>query len=671
MKRKILIPLLFSLVITVLIILVIPLDFNKYQIEQSGRISHLDVESIAFADLNGDGIDDFIECGGTINKVRRQGCACRFMDESSIKGTIDQINVPNLIYGSGQAVTSDFDKDGIAEIWLASAEDDQLYIYGFEGDQLGSYKYRIRLDSIYPQGNKYVAGFSLHQSHDINDDGFDELFFYISNRFPIYPRRVYRVDIKNDDIVRSPRASAGFPALHDFELPDGTKVFTSPSSSPGNHKDSVNLPYPDTLGYIYAFNQDLKFLFEPIPFSVYPSGTANFIAGESIVSFQSHRTSDSTLKAQKRDFKGNLLLEASFEDAGFVSQKSPDEFLIISDGKVMFLDSVFQTNRLIHSPQELKALVPVDLNGDGENELFSHTHSDSYYIIFDHELENYLEIENETGRSLNFHLRQYEAGKYEFVLFGKNNLIFYRYLENPYYYFQIPYYLSVFILALVMSSLAFRYYRKSIEKRFDQEREFNRLQILSLKNQIDPHFALNTLNSVDWMYKSGEVEKATKYMETYSRLMHQTVTSSDKVSVTLYDELNFCRKYCELEKLREPEFDYSISVDDKIDSFEIPVPRQIVFTHLENAIKHGLRPKDGEKRLKIEVTKVKSILEIVIKNNGVAYKKKVKTSGTGKGLEILKEMSSLYSSLTGKKVFSKVEPGQSGQGSVAIVKIET
>ena len=72
----------------------------------------------------------------------------------------------------------------------------------------------------------------------------------------------------------------------------------------------------------------------------------------------------------------------------------------------------------------------------------------------------------------------------------------------------------------------------------------NRLQMLSIKNQVDPHFTLNALNSIDYMYQNNEKEKAGKFMVKLSRLMHQTLMNSDKVICTLYEELDFIS--CEL-----------------------------------------------------------------------------------------------------------------------------
>lgn len=662
MKQSAIIPLGLALVLTVLSVLVIPIDFNRYTIDRRFSIDHIIEESVTFADLNGDGIDDYIDCGGTRNGIRRSACTCRTMNETGIDGTLDQLNVPNLLHGGSPAVTSDFDKDGFKEIWIPSAENGQLYLYGYESDRLSSHKYKFWLDSIYPQKGKYVAAFNLSHSIDINQDGLDELYFFVNNRFPIYPRRVYRVDVENGEIARSPVTSVGFGVNEMGKTEKGEFIFTSNTSSPGNHEDSLDFPYPDTLGYVFSFDQNLNFLFEPIPFSVYPSGTINYLVNEKVISFKASRSLDSTLMVRYHSLDGKFLKEERFPSTRFYCRKSENEFVLSNHDKIMVMDTLFKIQRRIRLEEPVDILRGMDLNGDGRLEIFGLTPDQSRWVIYDHNLNYAADFESETGSSAYFKIRRYDLDKQEFVAFGNNKLVFYRYEENPYYYFRFPYYLGVFLVALFLSSVTFRYYRKNIEQRFEQEREFNRLQILSLKNQIDPHFALNALNSIDWMYKKEDHEKASKFMGTYARLVHQTVKNSDKISVSLYEELSFCRKFCDLEQMREDEFSYAIDVSEEVDLFEVEVPRQLLFTHVENAVKHGLRPKEGDKKLELKIARRERDVSITISNNGIPYQKKSSTSGTGKGLEIHRQLIDIYRSLKNVEIATEIGPCTNGIG---------
>mgnify|MGYP006289908257 CR=1 FL=1 len=662
MKENTIIPLSLALVLTILIILVVPLEFNRYTIDRNRAWNHLKEEFITFADLNGDGIEDMIDCGGRQDNYRRSACTCRTMDETSLNGTLDQLNVPNLLEGSFQAETSDFDKDGFAEIWIPSAKNDQLYLYGFEADDLSRHKYRFWLDSIYPQAGKYVASFGLRYSIDLNQDKQDELFFIVGNRFPIYPRRAYRVDVANHEIVRSPVTSAGFFMDDVSKDREGNFIFTSSTSSPGNHEDFLDFPYPDTLGYIYAFDQYLNFLFDPIPFSEYPSATKNCFLNNKLLSFKTHRTLDSTLVVQYRSLDGRLLKERKFRDLKFYCRKSENEFILGNATEITVIDSLFEITRVIPLNERISTLNALDLDEDGKMELLALAEGFDKYLVYDNNLNFATEFRNESGRTFTFATREYAPGSTEFSLFGEGKLLFYRYEENPYYYFRFPYYLVVFLVALFLSSVTFRYYRKNIEQRFEQEREFNRLQILSLKNQIDPHFALNALNSIDWMYKREDHEKASKFMGTYARLVHQTVKNSDKISVSLYEELSFCRKFCDLEQMREDEFSYAIDVAEEVDPFEVEVPRQLLFTHVENAVKHGLRPKEGGKRLGLKIARRGRDVSITISNNGIPYQKKSSTSGTGKGLEIHRQLIDIYRSLKNVEIATEIGPCANGTG---------
>ena len=69
--------------------------------------------------------------------------------------------------------------------------------------------------------------------------------------------------------------------------------------------------------------------------------------------------------------------------------------------------------------------------------------------------------------------------------------------------------------------------------------------------------------------------------------------SSDKREITLYDEIETCRLYLQLESMRfENKFNYTFNIDEALDMGHIMVPALIIQPFIENAIWHGLVPKD-------------------------------------------------------------------------------
>ena len=117
------------------------------------------------------------------------------------------------------------------------------------------------------------------------------------------------------------------------------------------------------------------------------------------------------------------------------------------------------------------------------------------------------------------------------------------------------------------------------------------------------------------------------------------------------------------------QFNYYISIGENVDT-EIKVPKHVIYSFVENAIKHGLAvKKDGV--LNITITKNKK-LKIVIEDNGVGLGKSLIDSrnSTGNGLNIMKNLFKLYNQLYNKKIELKVMNKVSENGNIEGVKVE-
>jgi LytS/YehU family sensor histidine kinase len=93
---------------------------------------------------------------------------------------------------------------------------------------------------------------------------------------------------------------------------------------------------------------------------------------------------------------------------------------------------------------------------------------------------------------------------------------------------------------------------------------------------------------------------------------------SDKESVTLEEETEALRLYLELEKIRfGTDFNYSLTIEGNVDTEMLKIPPMIVQPYVENAIKHGLLHKTGNKVLAISFTRQDGALTITIDDNGI------------------------------------------------------
>lgn len=98
MKANLMIVVLLSLLLALLLLLVSPFEFDKYSVLQVRSFDSKSAETIAFVDMNGDGADDFLECGYLQLGTGVSGCTCRLMDENGIiTVALEQFNVPNMV----------------------------------------------------------------------------------------------------------------------------------------------------------------------------------------------------------------------------------------------------------------------------------------------------------------------------------------------------------------------------------------------------------------------------------------------------------------------------------------------------------------------------------------------------------------------------------------------
>lgn len=168
-------------------------------------------------------------------------------------------------------------------------------------------------------------------------------------------------------------------------------------------------------------------------------------------------------------------------------------------------------------------------------------------------------------------------------------------------------------------------------------------QLTTLRAQMNPHFIFNALNSVQQYILKGDITEANRYLSKFSRLQRQVLNHSSQDFIPLETELEILNLYVELEQLRfEGSFNCSITVGDDIDADEIKIPPMIVQPFVENAIWHGLMPKQGERNLDITFKLLADdLLQCTIKDNGIGreaaarIKSNTPPQHTSKGLSLV------------------------------------
>ncbi len=154
------------------------------------------------------------------------------------------------------------------------------------------------------------------------------------------------------------------------------------------------------------------------------------------------------------------------------------------------------------------------------------------------------------------------------------------------------------------------------------KQQLSELEMKALRAQMNPHFIFNCINSINRLVLSGEGEGASRYLGKFAKLIRLMLENSENPTVSLEDELVMLEAYLQLESLRFKEkIRYQIVVDDTIDRETTCLPAMVLQPFVENAIWHGLMPKEGDGLIKITIQEDEDGLKCIIEDNGVGREK--------------------------------------------------
>jgi len=178
---------------------------------------------------------------------------------------------------------------------------------------------------------------------------------------------------------------------------------------------------------------------------------------------------------------------------------------------------------------------------------------------------------------------------------------------------------GLIVLVLTIGLLLF-YQSKVNSKRkiSEMNHKISEITQKNLRQQMNPHFIFNTLNSIQYyMYQHDKIS-TNNYLTKFSSLMRKTLENSQHTSIPIKDEIDALELYLQLESIRFKEkFDYKINIDEDIDTFLYKIPTMLIQPYVENAICHGLINKDEKGFLKIDMKLEQDFISCTIEDNGI------------------------------------------------------
>ncbi|MDJ1468453.1 sensor histidine kinase [Xanthocytophaga flava] len=158
--------------------------------------------------------------------------------------------------------------------------------------------------------------------------------------------------------------------------------------------------------------------------------------------------------------------------------------------------------------------------------------------------------------------------------------------------------IPTFLCLLIYESVFFfESWKANVKKTEASARENVQSQLETLKNQLDPHFLFNSLNTLASLI-DDENAPAQEYLERLADVYRYVLVSREKNTVTLEEEMNFLDAYIYLNKVR---FRENLKVEKKISSnaYQQQVAPLSIQMLVENAIKHNIVSKDKPLTIKI------------------------------------------------------------------------
>jgi hypothetical protein len=632
---------------------------SKLLVEPVEKASSINV----FEDLNSDNISEVVRSGkGTpyFNLLVLDN-DMRIYDQWNLQDSID-LDMSDFFFGN-------YDHDPYKEIYIFTHKDDSLFLNINEFfDPVGIKADRIFITNVRIINKKITSIVRSAGFYDSNGDGKDELYFSIQTGFGVEPRRLYSFDIINRKLKSSELTGmiCQYPKMVDTDGDGRPEIFGLLGAS-GNSK--TWFPYSDWSTWLMIFNDSLKFKFPPVEFP----GLTNQLETEFYTKggFKGYVVSHITGSADPKVLKPRIMIfsldgkkirERLYSDIGLnaytslqvLSNNKTYRIYVIGKELIELDDQLAVINR-VKSPFNSRYFISYiqDIDFDGESELLLYSYDDGKLVIYDAALKKIAETKLITSLQ-RFRFSHYSTMDQENKTFleAGGGYGYFLYLRNKnYYYLSYLVYPGVYFLCLLFIVLIKRINTLQVVQKESLNRRLVTLQLQGIKWQLDPHFTFNTLNSIASLIYLEDRQLAYDYMNKFTHLLRGLINDAERIYRSLGEELEFVTTYLDLEKLRfGDKCSYQIIIGEGVTRLE-QVPKLVLHTFAENAIKHGIMSRAEGGILKIKAERDKDYLVLSVEDNGIGRAKAEGLSNsTGKGLRLTGEFYDILNQINKKPI---------------------
>ena len=184
-------------------------------------------------------------------------------------------------------------------------------------------------------------------------------------------------------------------------------------------------------------------------------------------------------------------------------------------------------------------------------------------------------------------------------------------------------------------------------------------RLQALQSQLEPHFLFNTLNAISTLVAEGQNAAAGRMIARLSDFLRLTLETKDTSEITLAEELEFVRRYLEIEQVRFGER-LRVTIDAPNDALGGMVPVLLLQPLVENAVKHGVLAREQGGAISVTAERNNGCLRLCVADDGPGMAVH-SVNGNGVGLRnTAARLSELYGNA------SQFSLGQSHKGGLAV-----
>ncbi|WP_445454259.1 tetratricopeptide repeat-containing sensor histidine kinase [Flavobacterium sp. 25HG05S-40] len=234
---------------------------------------------------------------------------------------------------------------------------------------------------------------------------------------------------------------------------------------------------------------------------------------------------------------------------------------------------------------------------------------------------------------------------------------------------QQIFFIILFIL-LAFGIIFLIYNRLQLKKTLTLQKELAEYEQKALHLQMNPHFVFNCLGSISSFIVQNGTDSAIKYLSKFSKLMRLTLEYSKESLIPIDKEMESLQNYLELEQLRfNQKFDFTITKSKDIED-DMALPPLLLQPFVENAIIHGLIPKNEKGNIAIDFTIEKENLICSIQDNGIGFdtsksiKENLVSVHKSMALDITKKRLEMMEASTSRKANVAIEELKNNKGEI-------